>query len=297
MSVIFLRKKLTATVMAVTLLCFGHALPGLGVTATVLVGSGGLVFVPATTNIAVNDRVIWSWAGNFHSTTSGTTSGGTATPDGLWDSGVFNAPHSFTNTFSSAGTFPFYCSVHFGSGMKGTIVVTAPNSPPTVTITNPASDAVFAAPANVTIQASAADPDVGGTVTNVQFVVGTTVLTNDNAAPFSAVTNNLAAGSYTLSAIASDNTGAKTTNAVTINVVTPVMTTLSAPVRVPPTNFQFSYSANTGLRYVVQRSTNLLSTNWTAIVTNTAGGSPVTFLDTNATGNPGFYRVGRLPNP
>ncbi len=284
MSVIFLRKKLTATVMAATLLCFGHALPGLGATATVLVGSGAsLVFVPATTNIAVNDRVIWSWAGNFHSTTSGTTSGGTATPDGLWDSGVFNAPHSFTNTFSSAGTFPFYCSVHFGSGMKVTIVVTAPNSPPT--------------PANVTIQASAADPDVGGTVTNVQFRVGTTILTNKVAAPFSAVTNNLAAGSYTLSAIASDNTGAKTTNAVTISVVTPVMTTLSAPVRVPPTNFQFSYSANTGLRYVVQRSTNLLSTNWTAIVTNTAGGSPVTFLDTNATGNPGFYRVGRLPNP
>ncbi len=54
--------------------------------------------------------------------------------------------------------------------MKGTIIVAAANVPPTVTITNPASGTVFAAPASVTIQASASDSD--GTVTNVQFLVG-----------------------------------------------------------------------------------------------------------------------------
>src|SRR5258706_3710222 len=244
MSVIFLRKKLTATVMAATLLCFGHALPGWGATANVSVVNNA--FIPATTNIAVGDQVIWTWpSGSFNHNTVSSSS--------VWSSSVMSGPATFAFTFSSAGSFPYSCTVH---GFTGAINVIAANTPPTVTITNPASGAVFAAPANVTIQASAADPDVGGTVTNVQFVVGTTVLTNDNAAPFSAVTNNLAAGSYTLSAIASDNIGPKTTNTRTINVVTPVMTTLSVPVRVPPTNFQFSYSANTGLRYVVQRSTN-----------------------------------------
>ena len=179
--------------------------------------------------------------------------------------------------------------------MRGTITVVAANMPPTVTITNPANGAVFAAPASVTIQASASDTD--GTVTNVQFLVGANVVTNKAAAPFSAVTNNLAAGSYTLSAIASDNSGATATNQVSISVVTPVSVLLSAPKPVPPAKFRFSYTANTGLSYIVQRSTNLASPNWTTLVTNTAGSGSINFTDLNATFNPGFYRVGRLPNP
>jgi plastocyanin len=266
---------------------FGCSLSGSAATANVLVGSGGLVFTPVTTNIAVNDRVIWTWAGNNHSTTSDT--------NGLWDSLVNNSPHSFTNTFTSAGTFPYHCTIHGSFGMKGTILVASPNVPPTVSITNPVSGTVFAAPANVTIQASASDTD--GTVTNVQFLIGSSVLTNTTTAPFSTVTNNLAAGSYTLSAIASDNSGATATNAVTISVVTPVPVLLSAPKQLPPANFHFSYTANVGLRYIVQRSTNLLSPNWTTLVTNMAGSGSINFTDLNASFNPGFYRVGRLPNP
>jgi plastocyanin len=378
-------KSLLAASSAI-LVCFGCPVSIFGATATVLVGSGGLVFTPATTNISVNDRVIWTWAGTFHSTTSGTVVGSTATPNGLWDSGVVTSlPHSFTNTFASAGSFPYYCSIHFSAGMRGTILVTAPNLPPTVAITNLVSGTVFAAPANVTIQASAADTD--GTVTNVQFLVGSTVLTNETAAPFSAITNNLAAGSYTLSAIASDNLGATTTNsinilvdappsvtitnpasgtvlsepanvtiqasamdtdgtvtnvqflvgstvltnetaapffaltnnlaagsytffavatdnagltatnAVTISIVTPMQVALGAPTQLSSTNFQFSYSADVGLTYVIQLSTDLTSPDWIGISTNIATSNPMIFMDSNATNNPGFYRVELLPNP
>jgi plastocyanin len=266
---------------------FGCSFNGFAATANVLVGSGGLVFTPATTNIAVNDRVIWNWAGNNHSTTSDT--------NGLWDSLVNNSPHFFTNTFTSAGTFPYHCTIHVNSGMKGTIIVAAANLPPAVTITNPASGTVFAAPANVTLQASASDSD--GAVTNVQFLVGANVVINKAAAPFSAITNNLVAGSYTLFAIASDNSGAKTTNQVAISVVDAVSVLLSAPQPVPPGKFRLSFTANTGLSYIVQRSTNLAASNWTTLVTNTAASSLINFTDLNATFNPGFYRVGRLPNP
>jgi plastocyanin len=276
-----------AVLVSAAVAVFGGSLTGSAAIANVLVGSGGLVFTPATINIAVNDRVIWTWAGNNHSTTSDT--------NGLWDSLVNNSPHSFTNTFTSAGTFPYHCTIHGSLGMKGTIIVASPNVPPTVSITNPVSGAVFAAPANVTIQAPASDTD--GTVTNVQFLVGSTVLSNAATAPFSAVTNNLAAGSYTLSAIASDNNGATATNQVTISVVTPVSVLLSAAQGLPPANFHFSYTANVGLRYIVQRSTNLLSPNWTTLVTNTAGSGSINFTDLNASFNPEFYRVGRLPNP
>jgi hypothetical protein len=122
-------------------------------------------------------------------------------------------------------------------------------------------------------------------------------LTNQTTSPFSAATNNLAAGSYTLWAVASDNLGVKNTNAVTINVVTPVQTILSGTAQTFSTNFQFSYSANVGLSYIVQRSTNLAPANWITLVTNVAASNPVVFVDNHATNGPGFYRVGRLPNP
>jgi plastocyanin len=206
------------------------------------------------------------------------------------------APFSAVTNNLAAGNYTLSAIASDNNGATATnsvnIVVDAP---PIVTITNPVSGTVFAAPANVTIRASASDSD--GTVTNVQFLIGSTVLTNEAAAPFSAVTNNLASGSYTLSAVASDNNGIKATNTATISVVTPVPVSISSPLRPSPTNFQFSYAANAGLRYVVQRSTNLLSTNWFTLATNTAAGNPVNFADTNATANPGFYRVGRLLNP
>jgi len=122
-------------------------------------------------------------------------------------------------------------------------------------------------------------------------------LANSVIAPFAALTNNLAPGVYTLSAVASDNNGAKATNSVAISVVTAATPTIIGPQSSPPANFQFSYSANVGLRYVVERSADLASTSWTPVSTNTAISNPQSFVDANATNNPGFYRVRLLPNP
>lgn len=266
---------------------------GLSFARVVSVGvanGGALSFFPATTNIAVNDQVIWTW-----NTTGFPPHSSTSDTNGIWDSGLFQGPHSFTNTFATAGTYPYHCTQHISFGMRGTITVSGPSQPPQIAITNPAAGAVFATPANVTIQAAVTNGS--SAVTNVQFLVGSSVLTNETTAPFSATTNNLAAGSYTLSAIATDNNGLKATNTATISVVTPVPVVIGSPLRPSRTNFQFSYTANVGLGYIVQRSTNLLSTNWITLVTNTAAASPANFFDTNATASPGFYRVGRLRNP
>jgi hypothetical protein len=180
--------------------------------------------------------------------------------------------------------------------MTGAIVVSgAANVPPTVSITNLSSGAVFAAPANVTIRATASDSD--GSVTNVQFRVGSAVVGNATAAPYAATTNNLPAGSYTLSAVASDNKGAMTTNSVAITVVTAADVVLSSFQQLTPAIFRFTYTANAGLRYIVQRSTDLTSSIWTSLNTNTAAGSSVNFTNSNAPSSAAFYRVGRLPNP
>jgi len=75
----------------------------------------------------------------------------------------------------------------------------------------------------------------------------------------------------------------------------PMAVVLSNPERLSPTQFRFTYTANPGLRYVVERSETL--PNFTGINTNTAAGNSVTFTDSSATASQSFYRVERLPNP
>ena len=284
---------LRLALFSVSTILFIHATAGFGATAIVLVGSGGLVFVPAITNIAVNDTVTWTWSGSFHSTTSGTVSGTTATANGLWDSGVNNAPHAFSQSFANAGTFPYYCSFHFGSGMKGSIIVTAPAVPPTVTITNPASGTTLSAPASLTLAAIATSTT--GNITNVQFWQGTTLLGNIAPAPFSIPVTSLTAADYTFSAIANNSSGLTATNSIIVHVVDVNPVTVSAPDFLPPADFQFTYTADVGLTYVVQVSTNLF--DWNSINTNLAISSQVIFTDPSAGNTGAFYRVGRLPNP
>jgi hypothetical protein len=115
----------------------------------------------------------------------------------------------------NAGTYTYFCIPHCPSMAATLIITNAANAAPSVTITNPANNATFAA--NSTIQIGATATDADGTVTNVAFLIGSTLLTNDTVAPYSAATN-LPGGTYTLSAVASDNSGAKATNSITITV-------------------------------------------------------------------------------
>jgi hypothetical protein len=70
---------------------------------------------------------------------------------------------------------------------------------------------------------------------------------------------------------------------------------LSSAERLSGSQFRFSYSANAGLRYAVERSGDL--TSWTSISTNMAASGTETFMDNAATQSQNFYRVRRLGNP
>jgi len=96
------------------------------------------------------------------------------------------------------------------------------NQLPTVSITAPANNASFTAPASVTISANASDAD--GTIASVSFYNGATLIGTDATAPYSFNWTNVSAGTYTITAVAEDNVGGKTTSAaITINVgATPV---------------------------------------------------------------------------
>lgn len=281
-------KIIISAVAAVRLLA--APLSGFGATANVTVNNSPTGFVPAVTNINVGDTVLWTWpSGSFvHNVTS------TSVPQAWPASATLSGPATFSTTFTTNGTFPYVCTVH---GFTGSIIVAAAALPPSISITNPAPGAVLSEPADVTIQATASDPNSGGAITNVQFLAGATVLSNETAAPFAATATGLSAGGYTFSAVAINKAGLSATNSVSVSVVTPVPVVLGAPAPLSSTSFQFNYSANIGLRYIIQESTDLTSPGWVTIATNTAASNPAIFTDTQATSNPGFYRVGRLPNP
>jgi len=187
-------------------------------------------------------------------------------------------------TFNSQGTFGYHSSY----AQQGYVVV---NIPPLVTITNPVNNAVLSAPATFTIQADASEtPD--DVVWDVEFFLGTNAGTNsigdDLTAPFSASVTNLAAGTYTLIAIATDYYYATATNVVTITVGSPTAINLNSP-RMSGNEFVFDVAGLTvGKTNVLQTSINL--TVWTSIKTNVAASVSTTVTNTALSGQH-FYRV------
>lgn len=163
---------------------------------------------------------------------------------------------------------------------------------PTVSITAPATNAVFAAPANVTITAAASVST--GTVTNVQFFAGANSVGSKSSGPFTITANALGAGPYSLKAVATAAGISSTSAPVNISVVTPVNSSLSAAQATADNQFVFSCSTTPGLRYEVDISSNLF--NWTPVSTNVATGNP-SFFTNPVAGDGIYYRVGRLPNP
>ena len=136
-------------------------------TIVVQVGAGGLKFTPQDVTIQVGDTVQWTWAANGHSTTSGTP----GHPDGMWDSGVQNIGFTFSQTFLTAGTFPYYCTPHGGCcGMIGSVTVTEATD--TVTITRALYKISLS---QLTVQATDSNPSATLTVsvTSTGQVLGT----------------------------------------------------------------------------------------------------------------------------
>jgi hypothetical protein len=91
------------------------------------------------------------------------------------------------------------------------------NNLPSIAIVDPLDGTTLIAPANATIKATAVDSD--GSIKKVEFYQGTTLLETDSLLPFSITWKNIPAGTYTLTAKATDNMGATTISAlVRINV-------------------------------------------------------------------------------
>lgn len=88
---------------------------------TVSVSASGTSFSPANITIEAGDAVKWSSTGT-HTVTSGT--GSSAPNVGVLFDQSLPSGQTFTFTFTTPGTYPYFCRPHEGLGMKGTVTVT-----------------------------------------------------------------------------------------------------------------------------------------------------------------------------
>src|SRR6476619_8417413 len=94
--------------------------------------------------------------------------------------------------------------------ITGAVAFGQDNIPPTVTITSPSSGATFAAPASITIVATVGDVD--GLVERVEYFANGGLLGVTTTPPHELKWVNVAAGTYNVQAIATDNGNTSTTS-------------------------------------------------------------------------------------
>jgi len=209
---------------------------------------------------------------------------------------VESAPFTLTASNLAAGPYAL-TAVATGFGISSTssvvnVTVSTPVSGPSVTLTNPANNAVFPAPANVVFAADTSGST--GTVTNVAFYTNSVLVGAIQNPPFNLAVNNLPAGAYSVTAVATAGGISTTSAAVNITVVLPVPVTLTAPA-VGGGQFSFNYSTDPGLTYLIEASSNMV--DWVPVSTNVAAGNPAQFSDSFVPDNQRYYRISVVRNP
>jgi uncharacterized protein YjdB/beta-glucanase (GH16 family) len=193
--------------------------------------SGSAVTVKFTAGSPISgcDFVIFNWK-----TGTGNYAGQVMTQSGA----VFNT----SVTIASGSVVTMYFTYRRGAGGLESNSSATPhtftvgqcgttNTPPVVSITSPSGGATFSAGSDITINANATDT-APGTVSKVEFFQGGTKVGEDLTSPYSLVWSGAAAGSYSLTAKATDDQLATTTSAavaITISANTPPSVNLTAP--------------------------------------------------------------------
>jgi hypothetical protein len=173
------------------------------------VGADQTITFPAGANIsgAVTDDGLPNPPGALTTTWSRVSGPGTVT---------FANPAALATTasFSTSGTYVLRLRADDGAlASTDDVAITVnsqSNQQPTVSLSNPPDGALFIEPADVTLTATANDPD--GTVSKVEFFDSANLLGTAFTSPYTIPWNNVLSGSYTLTAKATDNANATVTS-------------------------------------------------------------------------------------
>jgi plastocyanin len=192
---------------------------------TAAVDEIGLSFSPRQVDIVVNDRVLWTnRSSGTHTVTfdNGVDLHPDCDPGALLRVGCQGPGATVQHTFTAAGTYPYYCKIHRGSGMTGVVVVT---SVATTTATVPASATTTTrAPTTTTTRATSSTTSTTRELATSSTVVKSSTTTSDtssvllpgDAPPFSGENGNSATGQ---SGGSSDDGGDSTTVALIVGLL------------------------------------------------------------------------------
>lgn len=136
------------------------------------------------------------------------------------------APYTFSWTPATVGTSVLTARVTDSANVVVTssaVNVTVSAASPTISFTAPSSVQVN----NVTTLSATANPGTGATVTQVQFLSGTTVLGTDTAAPYTFDWTPTATGTVSLTARVTDSNGTTVTSAAVSVTVAAAVPTVS----------------------------------------------------------------------
>ena len=98
-----------------------------------------------------------------------------------------------------------------GITTSAAIPVTVVNQAPGVSVSSPTNGAFYLLPGDIALSANATDSD--GAIVRVEYFANGALIGRALTAPFNAVWTNVAAGSYAITAVATDNGGGVTTSA------------------------------------------------------------------------------------
>jgi hypothetical protein len=135
---------------------------------------------------------------------------------------VTTSPYTYSWTNVGTGTYSVTAkatdnlNLATTSAVKTVTVTGATNAAPTITLATPTVSGN--APATVSLSATAADSD--GTISKVEFFNGSTLLATVTSSPYAYAWTNVASGTYSVTAKATDNLNAATTSAVKTVTVT-----------------------------------------------------------------------------
>ncbi|MDC0740720.1 glycosyl hydrolase family 8 [Polyangium sp. rjm3] len=156
-------------------------------------------------------------------------SGAAVSSDAAFKTAMWNETKNFQSENYYNDSLRVLALLFMGDRMPNPVGGSTPppsqNAAPSVSVTAPSNGGTFTTPASITIQASASDSD--GTVSKVEFFAGAVKLGEDTTAPYAYTWSNVAAGSYAITAKATDNAGASTTSSV-------VAVTVNDPSQPPP---------------------------------------------------------------
>ena len=199
----------------------------------------------STSTINVGDTIQWVWVAGFHTTTSGTCTGG-CVANGLWNASIDGPGATFSRVFNTPGTFPYYCEVH-GAVQQGTVIVQSTTAATTTVVTTSGSPSAVGASVTFTATVTSGGGTPAGNVTfksdGVDIAGSPVALNGQGVATLQ--TSSLTVGTHSITAAYAGNASfsASTSSAISQVILNSTATALQSSANPAATGQSVTFTA------------------------------------------------------